>query len=182
MAKGTMIIDGCACRSTARRTSWSVIRKAGIDMPTFCYYSELSVYGACRMCIVEDVKTGKNRRLLLHGAARRAGNPHEHLPPAAASPSDPRAAARLARLQLHHLRQERQLPPARSWPSASACGTSASRIPARALPRTTPAMPSSATRTSASSARLRARVRGAAGTGHPQLCLPRQRPAGHARL
>ena len=23
-------------------------------MPTFCYYSELSVYGACRMCVVED--------------------------------------------------------------------------------------------------------------------------------
>ena len=34
-------------------------RKAGIDMPTFCYYSELSVHGACRMCIVENVKTGK---------------------------------------------------------------------------------------------------------------------------
>ena len=32
----------------------SVIRKAGIDMPTFCYYFELSVYGACRMCVVED--------------------------------------------------------------------------------------------------------------------------------
>ena len=34
-------------------------RKAGIEMPTFCYYSDLSVHGACRMCIVEDVKTGK---------------------------------------------------------------------------------------------------------------------------
>ena len=32
----------------------SVIRKAGIEMPTFCYYSDLSVYGACRMCVVED--------------------------------------------------------------------------------------------------------------------------------
>ena len=37
----------------------SVIRKAGIEMPTFCYYSDLSVYGACRMCVVEDEKTGK---------------------------------------------------------------------------------------------------------------------------
>ncbi|NMR96401.1 ferredoxin, partial [Vibrio parahaemolyticus] len=25
-----------------------------IDLPTFCYHSELSIYGACRMCIVED--------------------------------------------------------------------------------------------------------------------------------
>ncbi len=32
----------------------SVIRKTGIDLPTFCYHSELSTYGACRMCVVED--------------------------------------------------------------------------------------------------------------------------------
>lgn len=30
-----------------------VIRKTGIELPTFCYHSELSVYGACRMCLVE---------------------------------------------------------------------------------------------------------------------------------
>lgn len=34
----------------------SLIRKAGIDLPTFCYHSELSIYGACRMCVVEDDK------------------------------------------------------------------------------------------------------------------------------
>jgi len=28
--------------------------KAGIKLPTFCYHSELSVYGACRMCMVEN--------------------------------------------------------------------------------------------------------------------------------
>ena len=32
----------------------SVIRKAGYDIPTFCYHSELSTFGACRMCVVED--------------------------------------------------------------------------------------------------------------------------------
>lgn len=32
----------------------SVIRKSGIELPTFCYHSELSTYGACRMCVVED--------------------------------------------------------------------------------------------------------------------------------
>lgn len=36
------------------RNVLSVIRKAGIDLPTFCYHSELSTYGACRMCVVED--------------------------------------------------------------------------------------------------------------------------------
>lgn len=32
----------------------SVIKKEGIELPTFCYHSELSTYGACRMCVVED--------------------------------------------------------------------------------------------------------------------------------
>lgn len=31
-----------------------VVRGIGIEIPTFCYHSELSVYGACRMCMVED--------------------------------------------------------------------------------------------------------------------------------
>ncbi len=30
-----------------------LIRKARIDLPTFCYHSELSIYGACRLCMVE---------------------------------------------------------------------------------------------------------------------------------
>ncbi len=36
------------------RNVLSVIRKSGINLPTFCYHSELSTYGACRMCVVED--------------------------------------------------------------------------------------------------------------------------------
>jgi NADH-quinone oxidoreductase subunit G len=35
-----------------------LIRKAGIDLPTFCYHSELSVYGACRLCMVDVAGTG----------------------------------------------------------------------------------------------------------------------------
>ena len=30
----------------------ATIRKAGIDIPTFCYRPELSIYGACRLCLV----------------------------------------------------------------------------------------------------------------------------------
>ena len=54
MAKGTMIIDGQRVSFDGEKNVLSVIRKAGIEMPTFCYYSDLSVYGACRMCVVED--------------------------------------------------------------------------------------------------------------------------------
>ncbi len=59
MAKGIMIVDGQRVPFDGEKNVLAVIRKAGIDIPTFCYYSELSVYGACRMCVVEDEKTGK---------------------------------------------------------------------------------------------------------------------------
>ena len=54
MAKGIMYIDGQRVAFDGEPNVLSVIRKAGIEMPTFCYYSDLSVYGACRMCVVED--------------------------------------------------------------------------------------------------------------------------------
>ena len=54
MAKGIMYIDGQRVEFDGEQNVLSVIRKAGIEMPTFCYYSDLSVYGACRMCVVED--------------------------------------------------------------------------------------------------------------------------------
>ena len=57
--KGIMTIDGQRVPFDGEKNVLAVIRKAGIDIPTFCYYSELSVHGACRMCMVEDVKTGK---------------------------------------------------------------------------------------------------------------------------
>ncbi len=51
---GSMIIDGQIVEFTDEKNILAVIRKAGIELPTFCYHSELSVYGACRMCMVED--------------------------------------------------------------------------------------------------------------------------------
>ena len=47
-------IDGKSVPIEGEKNILSLIRKAGIDLPTFCYHSELSVYGACRMCMVED--------------------------------------------------------------------------------------------------------------------------------
>ena len=51
---GIMTIDGQAIEFTDEPNVFSVIRKAGIDIPTLCYHSELSIYGACRLCTVED--------------------------------------------------------------------------------------------------------------------------------
>jgi NADH-quinone oxidoreductase subunit G len=49
-----MIIDDNRIEFENETNILQLVRKAGIDLPTFCYYSELSIYGACRMCVVED--------------------------------------------------------------------------------------------------------------------------------
>lgn len=51
---GTMTIDGRQVEFTDEKNVLTVIRKAGIDIPTLCYHSELSTFGACRLCTVED--------------------------------------------------------------------------------------------------------------------------------
>ena len=51
---GTMTIDGRKVEFTDEKNVLTVIRNAGIDIPTLCYHSELSTFGACRLCTVED--------------------------------------------------------------------------------------------------------------------------------
>lgn len=53
---GYMTIDGQMVEYSNEKNILQVIRKAGIELPTFCYHSELSIYGACRLCMVEDPK------------------------------------------------------------------------------------------------------------------------------
>ncbi|MEG2377467.1 MAG: [Fe-Fe] hydrogenase large subunit C-terminal domain-containing protein, partial [Clostridia bacterium] len=52
--KGYVTVDGLKTAFDQEKNLLEVIRTAGIELPTFCYHSELSTYGACRMCIVED--------------------------------------------------------------------------------------------------------------------------------
>ncbi len=51
---GTMTIDGRKVTFTDEPNVLAVIRNAGIEIPTLCYHSELSIYGACRLCTVEN--------------------------------------------------------------------------------------------------------------------------------
>lgn len=55
---GVMTIDGREISFDQETNILAVIRKAGIELPTFCYHSDLSIYGACRMCVVEDERGG----------------------------------------------------------------------------------------------------------------------------
>jgi NADH-quinone oxidoreductase subunit G len=53
-----MIIDGLPVEIEGERNMLELIRKAGVELPTFCYVSDLSIHGACRMCLVENEKGG----------------------------------------------------------------------------------------------------------------------------
>ena len=50
-----LTINGVQVVFDGERNLLELTRKVGIDIPTFCYHSELSIYGACRLCLV-DVK------------------------------------------------------------------------------------------------------------------------------
>ena len=48
-----MTIDNVPVEIKGEKNILELVRRSGIELPTFCFYSELSVYGACRMCMVE---------------------------------------------------------------------------------------------------------------------------------
>ena len=51
---GVITIDGRKVNFTNEKNLLEIIRNAGIDLPTLCYQPELSTFGACRLCTVED--------------------------------------------------------------------------------------------------------------------------------
>ncbi|HEY3314556.1 MAG TPA: [FeFe] hydrogenase, group A [Bacillota bacterium] len=52
-AAGRVVIDGQSVAIGTERNLLELARTAGIEIPSFCYHSELSVHGACRLCLVE---------------------------------------------------------------------------------------------------------------------------------
>ena len=58
MKKDIMTVDGIPVEINGEKNILEVIRKIGIKMPTFCYHGDLSIYGACRMCMVENQHGG----------------------------------------------------------------------------------------------------------------------------
>ena len=57
MANGIMYVDNIRVEfDDSHKSVLEVCQKAGVEMPNFCFHSDLSVYGACRMCMVEDDK------------------------------------------------------------------------------------------------------------------------------
>ena len=54
MAEKKMIIDEIECTFTNERNVLEVARNNGIDIPSLCYCENLSIYGGCRLCLVEN--------------------------------------------------------------------------------------------------------------------------------
>lgn len=51
--KKELFIEGTEAYFTDEPNLLEVIRKAGFNVPTFCYRPDLTSFGACRMCVVE---------------------------------------------------------------------------------------------------------------------------------
>ncbi len=49
-----LYVDGMPVTIEGEKNLLQVIKKTGVKLPTFCYHTSLSTYGACRMCMVED--------------------------------------------------------------------------------------------------------------------------------
>ncbi|GMO17511.1 MAG: NADH-dependent [FeFe] hydrogenase, group A6 [Termitinemataceae bacterium] len=59
--KQFITIDGVAVEFEKGLNVLEHAKRVGIDIPAFCYSPELSIYGACRMCIVEIVDQRSGR-------------------------------------------------------------------------------------------------------------------------
>lgn len=64
--KKTLFIEGKEVEFTDEPNLLEVIRKAGFNVPTFCYRPDLSQFGACRMCVVEV--TYPNGRVMINSS------------------------------------------------------------------------------------------------------------------
>jgi NADH-quinone oxidoreductase subunit G len=59
MPNVTFTVDGKVLTAPAGTLLIEACRKAGIEIPAFCYYPGLSLQAACRMCVVRQEKVGK---------------------------------------------------------------------------------------------------------------------------
>ncbi len=58
MDKVTITLDGREVTGTSGMTILDIAREAGVDIPTLCHHPLLPPAGACRLCLVENERTG----------------------------------------------------------------------------------------------------------------------------
>jgi bidirectional [NiFe] hydrogenase diaphorase subunit len=57
----TLTIDGREVQAEEGTTILETARENNIYIPTLCYHEEVTPYGACRLCLVEVTKNGRER-------------------------------------------------------------------------------------------------------------------------
>jgi formate dehydrogenase alpha subunit len=62
-------IDGRLLAAVAGETVLEVARRAGIEIPTLCHHADLAPIGSCRMCLVEEARTGRTAAACMLPAA-----------------------------------------------------------------------------------------------------------------
>ncbi len=55
----SLVIDNIKTQGKKGETILEVARRYGINIPTLCFVENLSAYGACRLCVVEISKKGR---------------------------------------------------------------------------------------------------------------------------
>lgn len=53
-----LMVNGQSVVVDGEKSVLEVVRKAGVDVPTLCYHPELTIHGACRLCMVEIQNRG----------------------------------------------------------------------------------------------------------------------------
>jgi NADH-quinone oxidoreductase subunit G len=70
-------VDGIPVEIGEEKNLLELVRKAGIELPTFCYHSELSIYGACRMCM-SKTESGELAAACSDATSPGDAHPDEH--------------------------------------------------------------------------------------------------------
>ncbi len=58
MSTVSLTIDGQTVEVEADSTILEAAQEVGIELPTLCYHPDLTEYGSCRVCVVEDEESG----------------------------------------------------------------------------------------------------------------------------
>ena len=80
MADVTFTVDGKKLTAPAGTLLIEACRKAGIEIPAFCYYPGLSLQAACRMCVVRQEKVPKLQTLEEGHDQKHGDTASEHKP------------------------------------------------------------------------------------------------------
>ncbi|MGM0410271.1 MAG: 2Fe-2S iron-sulfur cluster-binding protein, partial [Bacillota bacterium] len=59
MSKISLTIDNQKVQVNEGDTVLDAADKIGIDVPTLCYHPDLTIHGACRVCVVENIENGE---------------------------------------------------------------------------------------------------------------------------